>query len=256
MPPALYSRITAAFNTLTRRHLEWVFRVTTRSPLKVVASSILLVVLCAVLIATTRFEADIFRLFPSRLPALQLLLQTLDWSGSAKEAYFLLEGDPRRLPVEAEKLVTRLRALQLDDQPAFTRVTWRVYDEAEGQLFADFISYAVSRPQLFIAPQDMARLTKRLSPASFDGTLQRMETDLAGQFGGSMTALATADPLYLRELILPRLKAASQALDLDPASPYFLSRDGRLLIVIAEPARPIQDMVFARRLVAGINEAR
>ena len=256
MPPALYSRITAAFNTLTRRHLEWVFRVTTRSPLKVVASSILLVVLCAVLIATTRFEADIFRLFPSRLPALQLLLQTLDWSGSAKEAYFLLEGDPRQLPAEAEKLVTRLQALRLDDQPAFTRVTWRVYDEAEGQLFADFISYAVSRPQLFIAPQDMARLTKRLSPASFDGTLQRMETDLAGQFVGSMTALATADPLYLRELILPRLKAASQALDLDPSSPYFLSRDGRLLIVIAEPARPIQDMVFARRLVAGINEAR
>lgn len=256
MPAPIWSRITSGFNTLTRRHLEWIFRVTTRSPLKIIASSILLVALCAIVIATTRFESDIFRLFPSRLPALQLLLETLDWSGSAKEAYFLLEGDPHQLPGEAEKLVTRLQGLQLDGKPAFTRVTWRVYDEAEGHLFADFIRYAVSRPQLFVAPRDATRLTERLSSATYDSSLQRMETDLAGQFGGSMTALATADPLYLRELILPRLKAASQALDLDPASPYFLSRNGRVLIVIAEPARPIQDMVFARQLVAGINTAR
>lgn len=256
MLSALFSSITNALNKLTRRHLEWIFRITNHSPLKVIAASIVLVAICANVIKTTRFEADIFRLFPSRLPALKLLLETLDWSGSAKEAYFLLEGDPRLLPGEAEKLATRLQRLQLDGKPAFTRVTWRVYDEAEGHLFADFIKYAVSRPQLFVARQDAARLMEQLAPASFDGSLQRMESDLAAQFGGGMTALAIADPLYLRELILPRMKAASQALDLDPASPFFISRDGRVLIVIAEPARPIQDMAFARQLVAGINEAR
>ncbi len=256
MPRTLFSRITNASNSLTRRHLEWIFRVTTRSPLKVVFVSLLLVVLSAVIISTTRFEADIFRLFPSRLPALNLLLDSLEWTGSAKEAYFLLEGDPKALTGEAEKLAARLQGLQLDGRPAFSRVTLRVYDESEGQLFADFVAYAVSRPQLFIAPGDAARLVQRLSPATYDGALQRIESDLAGQFGGSMTALAMADPLYLREFILPRLKAASQALDLDSTSPYFLSRDGRVLIVIAEPARPVQDMAFARKLVAGINQAR
>jgi hypothetical protein len=217
---------------------------------------LLLVTLASITIATTRFEADIFRLFPSRLPALRLLLDSLEWTGSAREAYFLLEGDPKILPVEAEKLASRLQKLQLDGQSAFSRVTWRVYDESEGQLFVDFIAYAVARPQLFVARQDAANLAQRLSPASFDTELQRLQTDLAGQFGGSMTNLATADPLRLRDFILPRLKAASQALDLDKSSPYFLSRDKRVMIVIAEPARPVQDIAFARRLVAGVNQAR
>ncbi len=253
---SLLSRSTSLVNAFTHRHLEWIYRVTTRSPLKVIAASSLFVTIAAIIIFTTRFEADIFRLFPSSLPALRLLTDSLEWTGSAKEAYFLLEGDPRILPAETEKLAVRLQKLQLDGQPAFSRVTWRVYDESEGQLFAEFIAYAVARPQLFVDSQGSSGLAERLSPSSFDAALQRIKTDLAGQFGGSMTSLATADPLYLRDFILPRLKAASQALDLDPASPYFLSRDQRVMIVIAEPARPVQDIAFARRLVTGINQAR
>jgi len=252
----LFSRSTSAINALTQRHLQWIYRVTTRSPLKVIAVALLLVTLSAIMIASTRFEADIFRLFPSRLPALRLLLDSLEWTGGAREAYFVLEGEPAVLPVEAEKLATRLQALQLDGKPAFSRVTWRIYEESEGKLFADFIAYAVARPQLFVAASDAEKLVGQLSPVAFDAALQRIKTDLAGQFGGSMTTLATADPLHIRDLILPRLKAASQALDLDTDSPYFLSRDKRVMIVIAEPARPVQDIEFARRLVVGINQAR
>jgi len=252
----LFARTTTAVNAFTRRHLEWIYRVTTHSPLKVLAVSLLLVILSAITIASTRFEGDIFRLFPSRLPALRLLLDSLEWTGSAKEVYFVLEGKPEILPVEAEKLVSRLQALNLDDKPAFSRVTWRMYDESEGQLFIDFIAYAVARPQLFVAPQDAEKLVRQLSPQGFDAALLRVKTDLAGQFGSTMTPLATADPLHIRDLILPRLKAASQALDLDTTSPYFLSRDQQVMIVIAEPARPVQDIEFARRLVVGINQAR
>lgn len=253
---SLSARIASAFNNSTRTHLEWIFRISSRSPIKVIAVSLLLVALSAIMIATTRFEADIFRLFPTRLPALRLLLDSLEWTGSAKEAYFLLEGAPDRLPVEAEKLASRLQALQLDGRPAFSRVTWRVFDESEGHLFSDFIAYAVARPQLFVAPQDANNLVQRLTPVTFTTALQRIQSDLAGQFGGGLTSLASADPLHIRDLILPRLKAASQALDLDMTSPYFLSRDKRVMIVIAEPARPVQDMAFARRLVTGINQAR
>lgn len=252
----LFSRLTAASNSLIHRHLEWIYRVTSRSPRKIAASALVLTALALGVISTVRFEADIFRLFPSRLPALRLLLDSLDWSGSAKEAYFLIEGEPSRLPVETEKLVQRLKDLRIDGKPAFARVTWRLYDETEGRLFVDFIAYAVTRPQFFVAPGDASRLAQRLDPAGFDASLMRLEAELAGQFAGSMTALVSADPLNLRELILPRIKAGSQALDLDPSSPYFLSRDGQVMIVIAEPARPVQDVVFARRLVTGINEAR
>ncbi len=252
----LISKIASSFNRLTLRHLEWIFRVATKSPVKVFATSLLLLVVSGIIIARTNFEADIFRIFPKNLPALQLLLESLEWTGGSKDAYFLLEGDKDQLPVEAEKLVNRLQKMQLDGQPAFSRVTWRVYDESEGQLFTDFIAYAVARPQLFVSPQDGAALSAKLSGSAPVSSVERMKTDLSGQIGGTTTALVTADPLYIRELILPRLKAASQSLDLDANSPYFLSRNGRVMIIIAEPGRPVQDIDFARRLVVGINEAR
>ncbi|HEY4744566.1 MAG TPA: MMPL family transporter, partial [Desulfuromonadaceae bacterium] len=111
-------------------------------------------------------------------------------------------------------------------------------------------------PQVFVAAENMGRFMQRFEPAAMDAALLRLQSELAGQFGGAMTALAAADPLFVRDLIMPRLKAGSQALDLDPASPYFLSRDGRVLIMIAEPVRPVQDMAFARKLVVAINGAR
>jgi uncharacterized protein len=212
--------------------------------------------LSVAVICTTRFDADIFQLFPARQPALKLLLDSLQWTGSANEAYFLLEGDRQALPREAERFAERLRQAKVNGKPAFRRITWKIFDETEAGAFNTFIAYAVTRPQLFIGPDDVPGLVQRFAPASIDDSLRRLQSDLAGQFGGAMSGLASADPLYLRDLILPRLKAGSQALDLDPDSPYFLSRDGKVLIMIAEPARPIQDMVFARALVTTINQAR
>lgn len=256
MPRALLSRIANASNTLTRRHLEWIFRVTTQSPIWVVFVSLLLVVLSAVIISTTRFEADIFRLFPSRLPALNLLLDSLEWTGSAKEAYFLLEGERDTLPAEAGLFADKLRQARIDGEPAFRRINWRIYDESQAASFTDFISYAVAHPQLFVRPSDVRNFSARHAPEQAGVALQRLQVELAGQFGAGMSGMLAADPLYLRDFILPRLKSGSQSLDFDPASPYFLSRNGRMLIIIAEPSRPVQDMVFARKLVTVINEAR
>jgi len=256
MPRTWYARITAAGNALTRRHLEWIFRASSTRPLTVIGLFAGAVVLSVALISTIHFETDIFRLFPSRQPALRLLLDSLEWTGSANDAYFLLEGAPSTLPAEAGRFAERLGQARVDGQPAFKRITWRIYDESQAASFKDLIAYAVIHPQLFIKPDDLPRFVARFAPDQATVALQKLQADLAGQFGGFASGLATVDPLSLRDLILPRLKAGSQALDLDPASPYFISRNGAVLIMIAEPVKPVQDMVFARKLVAAINDAR
>ncbi|NTV50553.1 MAG: MMPL family transporter [Geobacteraceae bacterium] len=252
----MFSKLTSKFNSLTRRHLEWIFLTTTTRPRTVLSTFFFALLFSVAVISTTRFDADIFQLFPTRQPALKLLLDSLQWTGSANEAYFLLEGEKDALPREAERFAERLRTAQVDGKPAFLRITWRVFDGSEAASFNSFIAYAVTHPQLFIGPEDVPGLVQRFASASVNDSLRRIQTDLAGQFGGAMTGLSSADPLYLRDLILPRLKAGSQALDLDPDSPYFLSRDGKVLIMIAVPARPVQDMAFARALVTTINQAR
>lgn len=252
----MLSRLTSVCNTLTRRHLEWIFRLTTSRPLPVLALFLFILVLSATVISSIHFDTDIFRLFPTRQPALKLLLDSLEWTGSANDAYFLIEGEKETLPAEAGRFAERLKQAQIDGQPAFKRVTWRVYDESQATAFTEFVAFAVAHPHLFIAPEDISRFTARYAPDQVRSALQRLQSELAGQMGSGMTPLFTADPLYLRDFILPRLKAGGQSLDLDPASPYFVSRNGNVLIIIAEPVRPVQDMVFARKLVTSINEAR
>ena len=250
------TKITGAVNAAIHAHLEWIFRITALRPRLVIVLSLAALALAGLSIASTRFESDIFKLFPARQGALGLLLDSLEWTGSAKEVYFLLEGERDLLPGEAEAFAGRLKRLTVDGRQAFGKVTYRVYDPAEAAAFARFIGYAVTHPQVFLAPNDLDSFAGRFDARAMDRELARAQSELASQAGMGTRDIIAADPLYLRELILPRLKKGSQALDLDPASPYFLSRDGQVLIIIAEPAQSVQDMVFARKLVAGIYEAR
>jgi len=250
------ARLFSATGTAVAAHLRWISRITSTRPLALLLVSLLCLLLAGISILNTRFESDVFKLFPSRHGALRLFLDTLDWSGNAQEAYFLLEGEPGPLLREGEAFAARLKALRVEGKPAFTKVAYRIFDPTEAAAFADFIGYAVSHPQLFLTPEREPDYAAWLQPRQMDASLKRARTELASQAGMALRDLVASDPLYLRDLILPRLKKGSQALDLDPDSPYFLSRDGRVLIIIAQTSRPVQDMDFARKLAAGINQAR
>ncbi len=252
----MLSWLTEATQTAIKRHLAWIYRVTTTHPGSVFAVVALLLLLSSFSILTTRFESDVFKLFPTRQGPLKLFVDSLQWTGSANEAYFLLEGEQGLIVPEAEAFAARLSELRIGDAPAFRRVKYRVYDQAESGSFADFIGYAVLLPGYFLNPEDVPAYLARLASSGMDEALQRAGTELASQAGTGLRDLILADPLALRDFVTPRLKRGSQAFDLDPDSPYFLSRDGKCLIIIAEPARPVQDMAFARALAAGINQAR
>jgi hypothetical protein len=249
-------RLIRLIHDLIRAHLAWIFKVTWERPRTTVALTTLFFGLALFSVLTIRFESDIFKLFPAKSGALRLFLDSLEWTGSAGEAYFLLEGDREKLPPAAEAFAARLKALEVDGRPAFKKVTYRVFDPNEADSFSDFIGYAVNRPQLFLDTDGVEGYLRKLDPANMERSLHRARAELASQFGMGMRGVIAADPLYLREVVLPRLKKGSQSFDLDPDSPYFLSRDGKLLIMIAEPALPVQEIAFARKLVAGINKAR
>ncbi len=249
-------RLFATLKVPVIAHLTWIWRISVHHPRLIPLGTLLFLIPALWGVTTTRFEFDIFRLFPAEKGALRLFLDSLEWTGNGQEAFFVLEGDKEKLIPAAAAFAGKLSSLKVDGNPAFKKVTWRTMDPAEAQPFAVFVSYAVSRPELFLTPADMSTLKERFTPRGMDESLRRATTELAGQAGMVSRELVAGDPLGLRELILPRLRKGSQALDLDSSSPYFLSRDGQVLVIIAEPARPVQEMDFARKLVAGINEAR
>lgn len=249
----LSDKIVSTSNAIVRKHLQWIYVATTTKPLTVFVACCLVFVLSCFSITRIHFEADIFKLFPQKGP-LALFMDTIEWTGSAGNAYFLLEGDKETLPQEAEIFAGKLQKLSVDGAPGFSKVKFRIFDPAEAKSFADFMGYAATRPQLFLSPAEVTRYVELLKPDSVTASLNKAKAELA--MPGGFSDIIVGDPLYLRDLILPRLKTASQALDLDTTSPYFLSRDGKVLIIIAEPSRPVTDIAFARKLVDAINEAR
>ena len=121
MPVSRFTNLTDWGSKLVSRHLNGINRLVHGSPRLVIAAWAVVVILSVLSIFTIRFETDIFRLFPTDRPAMRLLLDSLEWSGGTREAYFLLEGDPAVLPGEAARLAERLRSLQVDGAPALDR---------------------------------------------------------------------------------------------------------------------------------------
>src|SRR5512136_1679088 len=95
------NKIVSTSNSLIRKHLEWVYIVTTTKPVLVFVVCCIVFLLSCLSITRIHFEADIFKLFPQKGP-LSLFLDTIEWTGSAGNAYFLLEGDKGKLIKEAE----------------------------------------------------------------------------------------------------------------------------------------------------------
>ena len=72
----------------------------TTRPLLVVILFLALLALSGISIATTRFESNLFSLFPAQTGPLRLFLDSMEWTGSIKDAFFILEGD-RDIAVQA-----------------------------------------------------------------------------------------------------------------------------------------------------------
>jgi len=191
----LSNRIVSFSTDLIRKHLQWIHGITTTRPVTAFVACCLIFILSSLYIARISFEADIFKLFPQKGP-LALFLDTINWTGSAGNAYFLLEGDKEQLIREAELFAGKLTSLSIEGAPAFSKVKYRVYDPDEAKSFADFIGYAVTRPQLFVAPEDVARYCRLLSPESVAASLAKAKTELANP--ASATDIIVAAPLPAR----------------------------------------------------------
>ena len=106
------SRITGLARKAIKLHLEWICRITRSWPGRVIGCSLLVIVLAVLSIRTVHFESDIFKLFPSGEGPLKLFLDSLNWTGGAREAFFLLEGDKQKLIPEAEAEKWKARPIE------------------------------------------------------------------------------------------------------------------------------------------------
>jgi predicted RND superfamily exporter protein len=220
-----------------RRHYRAVF-----------AAFALLVAASLLLMTRLSFDTDMLNLLPRKDPVVANYLKTLDDFGANT---FLLVAV--RLPEGAvlepyEGLVDRL-AGELRAIRDIKNVEHRIGDPQE--LLQTFFPKAI----LFLDDKGRQELATRLTAPGIRAHVSELKRELLTPQGMAVKELAKLDPLGLSTIFLGRLNASRGSLNVDWTSGYYLSKDHRLLLILAQPVRPPQDIRFDRRLAIEADRA-
>jgi len=205
-----------------------------------------LLVLAGLASSRLRFDADFLNLLPQNAKEIQTFRRSLDDFGSVD--YLLIA---MRLPEGAvvepyEALASRLGE-RLSELPELSAVEYKL-DDMEA-LLATFMPQAM----LFLDADGRDAVLEKVSDESLELRARELRSLLATPQALSLKRLVLLDPLGLSEVFLDRLSTARVGLSLDWASGYLLSQDQRMLLILAKPVRPPQDVEFNKRLVQVVN---
>jgi predicted RND superfamily exporter protein len=230
------SRLLAGLARLARRRYRAVFLVFA-----------VLVGLSAVSISHLSFDTDMLNLLPRRDPAIHSYIQMLQDFGSNTYVLVVIELPEGAVPEPYESLADDL-AGGLARLPEVKSVQHRLGNPEE--LLAAFFPKSV----LFLDDAGRREVEERLSDAGIRRRVSELRRQLETPQALSVKEVAKLDPLGLSDLLLGHVASSRGTLQVDWASGYYLSRDHRLLLVLAEPRRPPQDIPFDERLIRETDE--
>jgi uncharacterized protein len=212
----------------------------------VFAAFAVLVGLSIVLTLGLTFNNDMLSLLPREDPAVRAYVETLEDFGS--NTYLLVAI---RIPEGAvidpyETLADRL-AERLARLPELKSVQHRIGDPEE--LMQTFFPKSV----LFLDEAGRRQLEERLSDEGIRERVRELRRQAGTIQGMAAKQLLLADPLGLSDIFLGRVQSSRGTLKVDWSSGYYFSRDHRLLLILAEPVKPPQDIKFNERLAAAAD---
>lgn len=227
----MHQRMLLRIATFARRRYRLIFAITLAA-----------VVLAGLAASRLRFDADFLNLLPQNAKEIQTFRRSLDDFGSVD--YLLVA---MRLPEGAvvdpyEALASRLGE-RLSDLPELSVTEYKLDDMEE--LLGTFMPQAM----LFLNAAGRDAVIEKVTDESLQQRARELRSLLATPQALSLKRLVLLDPLGLSEIFLDRLSTARVGLSLDWASGYLLSQDQRMLLILAKPVRPPQDVEFNKRLV-------
>lgn len=208
----------------------------------VFAATLILLALAGYAASKLRFDADFLNLLPQNAPEIQTFRQSLDDFGSVD--YLLVAMRiPEGVVVEPYEVLASRLGERLSELPELSAVEYKLDDMDE--LLATFMPQAM----LFLDEEGRAAVLDKVSDEALTKRAREVRQLLSTPQALTLKRLVLLDPLGLTEIFLDRLSTARVGLSLDWASGFLLSQDQRMLLILAKPVRPPQDVEFNKRLV-------
>ncbi|HEV7668478.1 MAG TPA: MMPL family transporter [Thermoanaerobaculia bacterium] len=207
----------------------------------------LLVVASIALATTLRFDTDMLRLLPKKDPAIAAYVDALEQFGTGSLLLVAVKI-PEGAVLDPYLSYADALAAEVAKSPDIQRVEFKLGNPEE--LLTTFFPKAV----LFLDDAGRQGLEAKLSDSAIADRAVELRRRLGTPQGAAMKELYKLDPLGLADVFLGRMESSRGALNVDWTSGYYLSKDHRLLLLLAEPKRPPQDVKFSQRMVASVRE--
>jgi len=231
---------------MSLRPLERLALLSGRNYRRVFVAAALLVALGGVLATRLHFDTDILNLLPKHDPKIKHFLEAMKRFGSVDYLLVVVRIPEDEVPEPYELLVSRL-GKRLQALPQLEKVDYEI--GAPETLVESVFPKAV----LFLDSAGRQTLAERLSPEGIRDRVRELRRLLTTPQGLAVKGLIKVDPFGLSEIFLNRLDATRGQLSVDWTSGYYLSRDHRLLLLLARPVKPPQDTEFDGELVNAVQ---
>jgi len=229
-----------------RNFLQTIARIAHRHYRRVFAVFGLLVLVSIVLTTTLRFDTDMLRLLPRKDPAIAAYVDALQQFGTGSLLLIAVKI-PEGAVLDPYLSYADALGAEVGKAPEIQRVEFKLGNPEE--LLTTFFPKAV----LFLDDAGRRGLEAKLSDAAIAERAVELRRRLGTPQGAAMKELFRLDPLGLADVFLGRMESSRGALNVDWTSGYYLSKDHRLLLLLAEPKRPPQDVKFSQGMVASVR---
>jgi predicted RND superfamily exporter protein len=208
-------------------------------------------VLAVAAAARIHFDPDLLNLIPQNNKEVNDFRQVLRDLGTLDNHVVVLEL-PKGVDVNTYDPLIESIAQGYRKSPRIEDVQYRIPNPL------DFVEIILPRALLFLPPEQVDQVGRKLSDEGIRESVQRNATLLQTPQSFALKQLIRYDPFNLAPIFLDKFVSASGGFHIDAASGYYLSADHTMLLIIAKPKRPAQDVPFAKALLAdgAIIEAR
>jgi predicted RND superfamily exporter protein len=205
------------------------------------------VIVSGVLLGTRlKFETDVLNLMPRRDPVVSEFRRVLQDFGSLETLLIAVPVDGEERLETSLALVDAL-AKEMQESPYLSRVEAHLEDPVK--LADTVLRHAV----LFLDQQGLEALQERLTPAGLAARASDIRSGLDTPQGMIAKEFAIRDPLGFLPLLLSRISRTPSSLKVDFASGYYLSADHSMVLILAKPKGPAQDIDFDHALLSDLR---
>lgn len=206
----------------------------------------LLVALSLVAASHLSFDPDVLHLLPQDSPQVQQLQSALKHFGSIDYLLIVVRVPKGAIVDPYEEFVDELGG-RLERLPQLEEVQYRVGDVEE--LLEEFYPKAM----LFLDGSSRQAVATRLTDGALEDRALELKRLLATPQSMALKHLVVLDPIGLSPIFLRHLDVSAGGLGFEWTSGYLLSRDHHMLLMLAKPKKPAQDLEFDRELVDAVR---